>query len=70
MLTFRSLAPLAAAAVLSFAALPATAVTTCQFGTEAGPPETLRLRGGIWRHVQPADRSARPAGAVLGSEFR
>ena len=35
MLTFRSLAPLAAAAVLSFAALPATAVTTCQFGTEA-----------------------------------
>lgn len=35
MLTFRSLAPLAAAAVLSFAALPAAAVTTCQFGTEA-----------------------------------
>lgn len=36
----------------------------------AGPPENLRLSGGIWRHVQPADRSARPAGAVLGSEFR
>lgn len=28
----------------------------------AGPPENLRLSGGIWRHVQPADRSARPAG--------
>ncbi|MGE8656668.1 MAG: tetratricopeptide repeat protein [Achromobacter sp.] len=24
----------------------------------AGPPENLRLSGGIWRHVQPADRSA------------
>ena len=36
MLTFRSLAPLAAAAVLSFAALPAAAaVVACQFGTEA-----------------------------------
>lgn len=29
----------------------------------AGPPENLRLSGGIWRHVQPADRSARPAAA-------
>lgn len=24
----------------------------------AGPPENLRLSGGIWRHVKPADRSA------------
>jgi len=24
----------------------------------AGPPENLRLSGGIWRHVQSADRSA------------
>ena len=24
----------------------------------AGPPENLRLSGGIWRHVQAADRSA------------
>ena len=28
----------------------------------AGPPENLRLSGGIWRHVQPADRSAQPQG--------
>ncbi|MBB1597787.1 tetratricopeptide repeat protein [Achromobacter sp. UMC46] len=26
----------------------------------AGPPENLRLSGGIWRHVQAADRSAQP----------
>jgi len=26
----------------------------------AGPPENLRMSGGIWRHVQPADRSALP----------
>ncbi|ARP96394.1 Vi polysaccharide transport protein VexE [Bordetella genomosp. 13] len=25
----------------------------------AGPPENLRMSGGIWRHVRPADRSAR-----------
>ncbi|ANN73400.1 Vi polysaccharide transport protein VexE [Bordetella bronchialis] len=25
----------------------------------AGPPENLRMSGGIWRHVKPADRSAR-----------
>jgi hypothetical protein len=24
----------------------------------AGPPENLRLSGGIWRHVTAADRSA------------
>ena len=26
----------------------------------ATEPENLRLSGGIWRHVTPADRSARP----------
>ena len=26
----------------------------------AGPPENLRLSGGIWRHVQATDRSAPP----------
>lgn len=28
----------------------------------AGPPENLRMSGGIWRHVQPPDRSALPQG--------
>ena len=26
----------------------------------AGPPENLRLSGGIWRHVRATDRSAPP----------